>query len=83
MTSSLSVPDRPVVKQRWRLRVPSAQTLCLSINLDMVGYPTATPVLVDDSDDRLHALLAELDGFGAELPRLLHTSGISGGDGVA
>lgn len=60
-----------------------AQTLCLSINLDMVGYPTATPVLVDDSDDRRHALLAELDGFGAELPGLLHTDGISGRDGVA
>lgn len=60
-----------------------ARTLCLSINLDMVGYPPATPVLVDDSEDRRHVLMAELGGYGAELPGIMHADGISGTDGVA
>lgn len=53
-----------------------ASTLCLTINLDMVGYPTATPVLVDNTDDRRHPMLDELDELGAQLPKLISASGV-------
>ena len=59
-----------------------ADTLCLTINLDMIGYPPATPVLVDDDEDRRHLLLAELGELGGQLPGLLHPGILSGGDGV-
>jgi len=59
-----------------------ARTLCLTINLDTVGYPTATPVIIDDSDDRRHQLLAELAELGGNLPRLLMVEGIASSNGV-
>ena len=59
-----------------------AHTLCLTINLDMIGYPPATPVLVDGRDDRRQALLSELADLGGQLPALLRRGGIAGTDGV-
>jgi tRNA U34 5-carboxymethylaminomethyl modifying enzyme MnmG/GidA len=59
-----------------------AQTLCLTINLDTIGYPPATPVLVDDDADNRHELLAELAGLGGRLPQLLSIAGVAGTDNV-
>ncbi len=59
-----------------------ARTLCLAINLDMVGYPPATPVLVDDENDRRHAMLAELARLGGELPRLIGQCSVASTDNV-
>ncbi|MHB8858479.1 MAG: FAD-dependent oxidoreductase [Thermoleophilia bacterium] len=51
-----------------------ARTLCLTINLDMVGFPPASPVLVDDLQDRRGRLLAELESLGGQLPVILGTA---------
>jgi len=48
-----------------------ATVLCLTINLDMVGYPPATPVIAEDSDDKRYALLDELKALGGKFPSLL------------
>lgn len=48
-----------------------AVVLCLTINLDMIGFPPATPVLADDCEDRRHALLNELNALNGNLPSLL------------
>lgn len=48
-----------------------ATVLCLTINLDMVGYPPATPVIADNREDRRYALLDELEALGGKLPYLL------------
>ncbi|MHB1361603.1 MAG: FAD-dependent oxidoreductase [Thermoleophilia bacterium] len=54
-----------------------ARTLCLTINLDMAGFPPASPVLVDDVQDRRGGLLAELESLGGQLPVIL-----TGGTGI-
>ncbi len=59
-----------------------ASVLCLTINLDMVGYPPATPVLVDDCNDRRHNLLSELAMLGGQLPKLLKSEDIVSTDKV-
>jgi len=59
-----------------------ARTLCLTINLDMTGFPPATPVITDDRDDRRHQLLAELSHMGGFFPGLLSESDIVGSDTI-
>ncbi|MBI5869733.1 MAG: FAD-dependent oxidoreductase [Actinobacteria bacterium] len=54
-----------------------ATVLCLTINLDMVGFPPATPILADDSVDRRHALLKEVGTLGGRLPGLLEKEGVA------
>ncbi|MHB9112265.1 MAG: FAD-dependent oxidoreductase [Thermoleophilia bacterium] len=54
-----------------------ATVLCLTINLDMVGLPPATPVLADDSADRRHELLNELRALEGKLPSLLEKDGVA------
>ncbi|MHB8792755.1 MAG: FAD-dependent oxidoreductase [Thermoleophilia bacterium] len=48
-----------------------ATVLCLTINLDMVGFPPATPILAFDREDRRHALLNELTTLDGRVPSLL------------
>lgn len=48
-----------------------ATVLCLTINLDMVGFPPATPIFAFNREDRRHALLNELATLGGRLPSLL------------
>ena len=54
-----------------------ANVLCLTINLDMVGYPPATPVLAAGRDDRRHALLGELRDLGGNLPLILEKESVA------
>lgn len=54
-----------------------ATVLCLTINLDMVGFPPATPILAEDSGDRRHALLKEVRTLGGRLPGLLEKEGVA------
>ncbi|MDO8737204.1 MAG: FAD-dependent oxidoreductase [Thermoleophilia bacterium] len=54
-----------------------ARVLCLTINLDMVGYPPATPVLAENSGDRRHALHAEIKSLGGRLPALLEKQNVA------
>jgi len=53
-----------------------ANTLCLSINLDSVGFHPATPLLVENSQDVRTGMLKELAELGGVLPRLLEQDGI-------
>ncbi len=48
-----------------------ASVLCLTINLDTVGFHPADPTLLRGGDDRRRLLVAELQAAGAVLPRLL------------
>lgn len=57
-----------------------ARTLCLTINLDMVGFPPASPVMVEDAEDRRREMLAELASLGGQLPELLSGSSVAGTD---
>ncbi|MFA5809096.1 MAG: FAD-dependent oxidoreductase [Thermoleophilia bacterium] len=53
-----------------------AHTLCLTINLDMVGYPPATPALVDGPDDPRVSLIKEVTALGGRLPDALTREGV-------
>ena len=53
-----------------------AHTLCLTINLDMVGYPPATPALVDGPGDPRVLLLEEMTALGGRLPDALAREGV-------
>lgn len=48
-----------------------ARTLCLTINLDNVGFPPANPIIADGPEDRRLELLAEIQELGGALPGLL------------
>jgi tRNA U34 5-carboxymethylaminomethyl modifying enzyme MnmG/GidA len=53
-----------------------ASVLCLAINLDTVGFPPATPVLVWRQRDHRIGLLEEMRGLGGRLPGLLQLEGV-------
>lgn len=54
-----------------------AHTLCLTINLDTVGFPPATPVLIENGEDVRAGMFAELQGLGARLPQLVVKPGVT------
>ncbi|MHB1390306.1 MAG: FAD-dependent oxidoreductase [Thermoleophilia bacterium] len=54
-----------------------AHTLCLTITLDNIGFPPATPVLVEAAADVRGAMLAEMQRLGARLPRLITEPGVA------
>lgn len=60
-----------------------ASVLCLTINLDMVGFPPATPILAFDREDRRHALLNELTTLDGRLPSLLKEETVASIDNVS
>lgn len=60
-----------------------ATVLCLTINLDMVGYPPATPVIAETRDDRRHALLDELKALGGRFPELLENRDVATIDDIS
>lgn len=60
-----------------------ANTLCLSINLDNVGFPPATPLLVADDQDVRGPMLVELATLGGILPQLLKQEGVPAPSGAA
>lgn len=53
-----------------------ASTLCLCINLDNIGFPPATPLLVAGDQDVRGPMLQELAALGGALPRLLGQDGV-------
>lgn len=48
-----------------------AAALCLTINLDTVGFPPANPIIAEDADDPRLELLEEISALGGALPHLL------------
>lgn len=48
-----------------------AHTLCLAINLDNVGFPPATPILIENADDARAGLFEDLEIIGGVLPALV------------
>ena len=57
-----------------------ARTLCLTINLDSVGYHPANPTLVGGPDDPRLELLAEMKPLGCRLPVLLAAGDVGSSD---
>jgi len=53
-----------------------AHTLCLTINLDMAGYPPATPSLIDGPGDPRVSLFKEMSALGGRLPDALALDGV-------
>ncbi|MHB1055150.1 MAG: FAD-dependent oxidoreductase [Thermoleophilia bacterium] len=53
-----------------------AHTLCLTINLDTVGFPPATPVLIENRDDIRTGMFSEMQRLGALLPGLATAPGV-------
>lgn len=54
-----------------------ARTLCLTINLDTVGFPPANPIIAFGPDDKRLELLSELGTLGGCLPVLLSRESVA------